>query len=301
MNKPAYIKLFESGELYKRINYLSSKLISCNLCPRNCFVNREKGELGYCGAGLNLQVASAFPHFGEEQPLVCHYGSGTIFLSHCNLKCNFCQNYNISFYGEGEEITANDLVNLMLGLQQNGCHNINFVTPTQFAPQIVAALPKAIEMGLKVPIVWNCGGYESLEVIQLLDGIVDIYMPDAKFSTHQHAKQYANAENYFSVLTEILSEMFRQVGILKIDKYGKAIRGLLIRHLVLPGGVAGSKKILNFIAKDLSTDNYVNIMRQYRPCYQAVGDPLIGRAITSSEYSNVIKLANVLGLGRGFG
>jgi len=259
-----------------------------------------KGELGYCGAGKGLKVASAFPHFGEEPPLVCNYGSGTIFLSYCNLRCNFCQNYDISHYGDGEEITANDLANLMLGLQKNACHNINFVTPTHYTPQIITALPKAIEMGLSVPIVWNCGGYESIDVIKQLDGIVDIYMPDTKFSNHQRAKQYADAGNYFSILQEVLTEMFRQVGVLKIKQNGAAFSGLLIRHLVMPEDVAGSEQVLRFIAEELSTDNYVNIMQQYRPCYQAVGDRLIGRLVTSTEYSEVIKIAKVLGLGRGF-
>ncbi|MBC8185980.1 radical SAM protein [candidate division KSB1 bacterium] len=299
-NKPAYIKLFKSGELYERIKHLSGKLQSCNLCPRNCFVNRLKGELGYCGAGKNLKVASAFQHFGEEPPLVGSHGSGTIFLSFCNLKCNFCQNYDISHYGDGEEITSNELATLMIDLQNKGCHNINFVTPTHFAPQIIAALPKAIEMGLSVSIVWNCGGYESLEIVRLLDGIVDIYMPDAKFSNSNHAKQFADAGNYFTILKEILKEMFRQVGTLKIDKNGAAFRGLLIRHLVLPKNAAGSKHILKFIAEALSTDNYVNIMSQYRPCYQAISDPQIGRAITNTEFGEAIRLAWKLGLSRGF-
>ena len=295
MNKSAYIKLFISGELQNRINSLYDKLQSCNLCPRNCLVNRLDGEPGYCGAGKNLKVASAFSHFGEEPPLVGSFGSGTIFLSFCNLRCNFCQNYDISHYGEGTEVTTSDLAEMMLGLQQKGCHNINFVTPTHYTPQIIAALPKAIELGLTIPIVWNCGGYESLEVIQLLDGIVDIYMPDAKFSNAQHAKRYADAENYFSILKETLKEMYQQVGSLKLKENGTALRGLLIRHLVMPGDVAGSKQVLKFIAEALSTNNYVNIMNQYRPCYQAIGDPLIGRVITNAEYIEVIRQARELG------
>jgi len=299
-SKPRYIKLKESGGLYERINLLYSKLQSCSLCPRNCFVNRLKGELGYCGAGRDLKVASVFPHFGEEPPLVGSHGSGTIFLSHCNLKCDFCQNYDISHHGDGEEITTRELSDLMLDFQNKGCHNINFVTPTQFTPQIIAALPKAIEMGLSLPIVWNCGGYESLEVIKLLDGIIDIYMPDAKFSDSDLAKQFTDAGNYFVILKEILKEMFRQVSDLKIDSNGVAFRGLLIRHLVMPGNVGGTQQVLEFIAKELSPENYVNIMNQYRPCYKANSNKLIARPITNAEFGEAIRQAWQIGLSRGF-
>lgn len=299
MHQPSYLALYESGELEDRVVQLTKKLEACTLCPRGCKVNRLKGELGFCKAGWNPVVSSFFPHFGEERPLVGRYGSGTIFLTHCNLKCNFCQNYDISHLGSGENLSIQKVAQMMIYLQMQGCHNINLVTPTHYAPQIVAALPYAIRMGLELPIVYNCGGYESLEVIELLDGIVDIYMPDAKFSNVEHAKHFANAPDYYNVLKSVLKEMHRQVGVLKI-KDGIAYQGLLIRHLVMPNGVAGSEEILKFIAEELSTDSYVNIMNQYHPCFEAIDEPLIDRRITSAEYHWAIELAKKFGLHRGF-
>lgn len=300
MQKPSYLKLYESGELEHRISRLTKILEACTLCPRECNVNRLRGESGYCEAGAELKVSSYFPHFGEERPLVGKYGSGTIFLTHCNLKCNFCQNYDISHLGAGESVSTQKFAGMMLSLQRQGCHNINFVTPTHFAPQIVAALPVAIKMGLELPIVYNCGGYESLEVIELLEEIVDIYMPDAKFSSNEHAVRYANAPDYFDVLKEALLEMQRQVGILKIDENSIAYQGLLIRHLVMPNGVAGSEEILKFIAEKLSPDSYVNIMNQYRPCFDALDEPLMNRRITAAEYHQAIEFAKRFRLYRGF-
>lgn len=298
--KPSYISLYQSGELLDRIKYLNDMLKSCELCQRKCHVDRIAGELGYCGAGFSVKISSAFAHFGEEAELVCEHGSGTIFLSHCNLLCSFCQNYDISHFGNGKELTAPELAKVMISLQQRGCLNINFVTPTHFAPQIIAALPIAIESGLRVPIVWNCSGYESLEVIRLLKGIIDIYMPDAKFSDEKYAKAYANAEDYYLILKVVLKEMQAQVGELIINEKGAAISGLLIRHLILPNNVASSMKILKFIANELSLDSYVNIMRQYRPCFKMGGDRLLGRAITDAEFWEVITFANQIGLKRGF-
>jgi len=244
-------------------------------------------------------VSSSFPHFGEERSLVGRSGSGTIFLTHCNLRCNFCQNYDISHSGAGEKTSTSKLAQIMLHLQLQDCHNINFVTPTHFAPQVISALPIAIEMGLELPIVYNCGGYESLDVIELLDGIIDIYMPDAKFSNSKYADIYANAPDYFDKLKPVIKEMHRQVGVLKSEN-GIAYRGVLIRHLVMPNDVAGSENILKFIAEELSTESYVNIMSQYHPCFKAGGDPLINRRITSKEYYQAIELAKKLGLHRGF-
>ena len=300
MKEPSYLRLYQTGELFDRIQLLKEKLRCCDLCPRQCQVNRLAGETGYCGAGALAKISSAFAHFGEEPPLVCQHGSGTIFLSHCNLLCCFCQNYEISHFEEGKEVSTTELAKLMIALQQQGCLNINFVTPTHFAPQIIAALPAAIDDGLRVPLVWNCGGYESIEIIGLLNGIVDIYMPDAKFSDVSYAKLYAKAENYFVNLKGVLKEMHAQVGVLKINEYGAASKGLLIRHLVLPNNVSGSEEILKFIAKELSLDSYVNIMDQYRPFYIAKDDQLIGRSITQSEYQAVIALAKKIGLKRGF-
>ncbi len=299
MQKPSYLALYESGELQDRITRLTSILETCTLCPRQCKVNRLQGESGYCKTRANLVVTSYFPHFGEERPLIGRSGSGTIFLTHCNLKCNFCQNYDISHLGSGESVSITKLAQMMISLQMQGCHNINFVTPTHFAPQIVAALPNAIKMGLKLPIVYNCGGYESLEVIELLEGIIDIYMPDAKFSSAEHAQTYANAPDYFDVLKPVLKEMHRQVGVLKIEN-DIANRGVLIRHLVMPNDVAGSEEILKFIGEELSTESYVNIMSQYHPCFNAIDEPLINRRITSKEYYQAIEVAKKLRLQRGF-
>lgn len=245
-------------------------------------------------------MASAFPHFGEEDPLVGWGGSGTIFLSHCNLRCVFCQNYDISHGGAGQDVTASQMAQVMLRLQRLGCHNINFVTPTHYVPQIVEAIGEAVQLGLEVPIVYNCGGYESLEVVRLLDGIVDIYMPDIKFFDAELSKRYCKAPDYFEVASQVVKEMHRQVGDLRINSRGLAERGLLIRHLVMPGCVEDSKKILRFIAEEISRDAYVNIMAQYRPCYRAYQFPEIDRPISMAEYREVVRYARSLGLHRGF-
>ncbi|MBE9503951.1 MAG: radical SAM protein [Proteobacteria bacterium] len=297
---PSYLEVYRSGELEPRIAALEKLLDECTLCPRNCRVHRREGEEGVCKAGAGLKVSSAFPHFGEEPPLVGWGGSGTIFLTHCNLRCVFCQNFDISHEGKGEAVTAEEFADLMIRLQHMGCHNINFVTPTHYSAQIVSALPLAIESGLQLPIVWNCGGYESLEVIRLLDGIVDIYMPDIKYSEDLYSKKYSRAPGYFDVAKAALKEIYRQVGNLEVDARGIAKRGLLIRHLVMPGGVAGTEKVMKFIAEELSIECYVNIMDQYHPCYQAERFPEINRRITSEEYSEAITSAKSFGLHRGF-
>ncbi len=267
--KPAYIGTYESGELDEKIEILDSMLEECELCARRCGVNRKKGEKGYCRSGHELIVSSAHPHFGEEDVLVGIYGSGTIFLTNCNLRCCFCQNYDISHLGYGRKISEEELANMMLSLQSRGCHNINFVTPTHFTPQIVKGIKIAIERGLDVPIVYNCGGYESVDTLRVLEGIIDIYMPDMKYGDEEHAKKYSDAENYFEVCKKAVKEMHRQVGVLKTDERGIARRGLLIRHLVMPNGVAGSEHVLRFIAEEISKDSYVNIMAQYRPMLSA--------------------------------
>jgi len=297
---PSYIKLYNSGELHERIKILNAILEDCRLCPRDCRKNRLKGEIGVCKAGAELMVSSVFPHFGEEPPLVGYFGSGTIFLTHCNLRCIFCQNYDISHSGEGKEVTTNEFADYMIYLQRLGCHNINFVTPTHFASQIISTLPKAIEMGLELPLVWNCGGYESVEVIKLLDGIVDIYMPDFKYSSSPSAKKYSKAPDYPDIVKEVLREMHRQVGVLKMDSRGIAYKGLLIRHLIMPDGIAGTRDAMEFISKELSPDSYVNIMDQYRPCYKAFDHPEIARRITTEEYEDAVRFAREAGLHRGF-
>jgi len=297
---PSYIALTQQGDLKKRVQALEDILKDCRLCPRECRTNRLKGEVGYCKADSGLIVSSAFPHFGEESPLVGHHGSGTIFLSHCNLRCIFCQNYDISHLGRGERITSSDMARMMIRLQELGCHNINFVTPTHYVPQIVASLPEAVEQGLCIPLVYNCSGYESLEVIQLLEGIVDIYMPDAKFMNEKYSEEYCNAPDYPGVLKKVLKEMHRQVGDLKMDSHGIAEKGLLIRHLVMPGGVASSEVALRFIAEEISVHTYVNIMDQYRPEYHACEHVPINRQITHKEYLEATQLATRFQLHRGF-
>lgn len=297
---PTYFELFLNGELESRINTLNDILKECTLCPHKCKVNRLEGESGKCRAGKELKVSSAFPHFGEERPLVGTNGSGTIFLSHCNLKCIFCQNDDISHGEIGEIIDSQKLANIMVFLQRRGCHNINFVTPTHFAPQLISALPIAIRMGFLLPIVYNCGGYESLEVIKLFDGIIDIYMPDVKFSERESAQKYCHAPDYYPNVKLVLKEMHRQVGDLKVDSGGIAYRGLLVRHLVMPNNQAGTNQIMTFIANEISPDTYVNIMEQYRPCYRASEFQEINRRITHDEYVAAIEEARRNGLSRGF-
>jgi putative pyruvate formate lyase activating enzyme len=297
--KPSYLKLFESGELDKRIDRLFKVLESCELCPRKCRVNRLEGEIGVCNSGKELAVSSYAPHYGEERPLVGVGGSGTIFLTHCNLLCIYCQNYDISHQGYGREITSSRVAGMMLDLQGMGCHNINFVSPTHFTPQLVKSVKLAIEKGLRLPIVWNCSGYENVEIIKLLDGIVDIYMPDVKYSQSEPAKKYSKAPDYFARCKEAVSEMHRQVGDLILDDSGIAFRGLLIRHLVLPNNLAGSEEVLKFIA-ELSVDSYVNIMSQYRPQGEAYKYRELNRRPTMEEFNKVIDIARRLGLTRGF-
>ena len=297
---PSYVRLFEKGELQQRIGVLEEILNECRLCPRKCGVDRLNGEVGVCQAGLEPMVSSAFPHFGEEPPLVGYHGSGTIFLTHCNLRCVFCQNYDISHLGKGEPMTPSDMARVMVRLQEMGCHNINFVTPTHYAPQILASLPEAIERGLRLPIVYNCSGYESIEVIRLLEGVVDIYMPDAKYMDGRHSEKFSNAPDYPEVIKEVLKEMHRQVGDLTANPEGIAERGLLIRHLVMPHGVASSEAVLRFIAEEISVHSYVNIMDQYRPEYGAHEFPEINRRITQKEYLEAVQWARRYQLYRGF-
>ena len=298
--RPAYLHLYEKGELKHRIAALEAMLTACTLCPRRCQINRLDGEKGYCQAGRDLSVSSVFPHHGEEPPLVGRHGSGTIFFAHCNLRCVFCQNYEISHLGAGERVTTDQMAGYMVRLQEIGCHNINFVTPTHFAPQIMAALPAAIEAGLRVPLVYNCGGYESMEVIRLLDGMVDIYMPDVKFFSPDVTERLCNAPDYPQVIRSVLKEMHRQVGDLVMDSRGIAERGLLIRHLVMPRRLAGTEEVMRFIAEELSPQSYVNIMAQYRPVYRAGEFPDVNRRITPSEFHEAVEIARRQGIHRGF-
>jgi putative pyruvate formate lyase activating enzyme len=243
-------------------------------------------------------VSSYGPHFGEEEPLVGKHGSGTIFFTNCNLNCVFCQNYSISQLGEGEEVSKEELASMMLSLQARGCHNINLVSPTHVVPQILEALEIAVEGGLFVPLVYNSGGYDSVETLQLLDGIVDIYMPDMKYDDEQIARELSGVPNYPEVNRAAVKEMHRQVGDLQINKEGVAIRGLLVRHLVLPHGLAGTKGIMSFLSREISPDTYVNVMAQYHPCYKAFQIPKLERPISVIEYSEALSLAREAGLRR---
>lgn len=295
---PSYIKLHKSGELSERIKTLKSIYESCHLCPRDCRVDRTKGQLGRCQASDRVKVSSAHPHFGEESPLVGKYGSGTIFFSNCGLRCVYCQNYTISIEGEGVEIADRRLADSMISLQKMGCHNINLVTPTHYVPNIVSALEKAIQRGLEIPLVYNTGGYEKTEVLQLLDGIVDIYMPDCKYMDPKHAAMYSDgAFNYPYYVKIALKEMFRQVGDLVVEK-GIARRGLIIRHLVLPNRIAGTEEFLKFVAENLSKTTYLNIMRQYRPEHRANEYPELARQLKRKEYTEALQWAKKYGLFR---
>ncbi len=294
---PTYNRL-STSELWEKVKTAEAILKKCTLCPRNCEVDRTAGEKGVCKTGDRPFVASWGPHFGEERPLVGRFGSGTIFFSFCNLKCIFCQNWTISHLGEGDEVSFERLAEIMLEIQGMGCHNINLVTPTHQMPMILHSLAIAAEKGLKIPIVYNCGGYESLEAIRILDGVIDIYMPDFKYSDPNMAMKYSKAKDYPLVAKAVIKEMHRQVGDLIIDDRGIALRGLLVRHLVLPGGIAGTEEIVRFIAEEISKDTYINIMDQYYPCYKAFEHPPLDRKITTKEYAEAIDMAFKAGLRR---
>jgi putative pyruvate formate lyase activating enzyme len=294
---PSYLQL-PPGILSDKVRAAEKILRECTLCPRNCNVDRTSGEKGFCKTGDKPYISSHGAHFGEEKPLVGRFGSGAIFMGHCNLGCIFCQNYSISHLGEGVEISFEKLADIMLSLQKEGCHNINLVTPTHQMPMILKSLLIASEKGLKLPIVYNCGGYESLHALEILDGVVDIYMPDFKYMDPAMALKYSKAEGYPEAAKVALKEMHRQVGDLLIDKRGIALRGLLIRHLVLPGGIAGTSEAVKFIAAEISRNTYINIMDQYHPCYMAFDNPPLDRRITTQEYSEAIELAEEAGLTR---
>lgn len=296
--EPAYLKTHRAGLLKPKFDAASKIMQSCEICPHQCRVDRRHGELGVCRTGDSPIVASFGPHFGEENLLVGEHGSGTIFFSHCNLFCVFCQNWEISHGGEGEEIEVADLAAMMLRLQAQGCHNINFVTPSHQVPMILAALPQAIDGGLRVPLVYNTGGYDSLGTLRLLDGIVDIYMPDFKFWDKKVATALCNAPDYPEVARQACREMHRQVGDLVLDEYGVAQRGLLVRHLVLPDSLAGTKEIMQFLAREISPRTYVNVMGQYRPCGQAGQHPSLARFLSGQEHLAAQQLALDAGLTR---
>ena len=294
---PAYLELHRSGELARRAAKLWAMMESCNLCPRRCGVNRLAGEQGYCRApGSTLVIASVQPHFGEERPLVGRGGSGTIFFSHCNLRCVFCQNYQLSILGRGNRVSIEQLATSMLHLQTNGSININVVTPTHFTPHIVAAIDIAAERGLRLPIVWNTSGWECVEVLRLLDGIVDIYLPDIKFASEVESGRFTGAASYPRETKEAVLEMHRQVGVARVNEEGIIKRGLMIRHLVMPDSASGSTAVLDWIAANLPLDTYVNIMAQYSPHHKAYNYPRIARRTTPAEYQAVVDHADRIGL-----
>jgi putative pyruvate formate lyase activating enzyme len=298
MMGPAYLKTFQEGELATRILEALKRMEACDLCPRNCGVNRLRGETGFCETGRRAKVASYTAHFGEEAPLVGQNGSGTIFISSCNLLCGFCQNYEISHQKEGREVEPEQMAEMMIHLAERGCHNINFVTPSHVVPQILEALSCAVEMGLRIPLVYNTGGYDKPETLKLLDGIFDIYMPDFKFWEAKWADRYCGAPDYRKVVITAVKEMHRQVGDLVMDEQGVAVRGLLVRHLVMPNDVSGTGRVMDFLAREISANTYVNVMDQYRPCGQAHRDAFVNRRLRSEEFRRAMDAAIGAGLKR---
>jgi putative pyruvate formate lyase activating enzyme len=296
---PGYLNLAQQGLLSGRLEKLSAFYEDCHLCPRNCRVNRSAGETGVCQAGARAKISSAFAHFGEEGPLVGRGGSGTVFFSHCGLRCVFCQNSTISIEGEGVEIPDDRLAETMLRMQQFGCHNINLVTPTHFVPSIVKTLPRAIELGLRIPLVYNTSGYETPEVLGLLEGIIDIYLPDLKYMRAGAAAKYSSgAYNYPHYAKLAIKEMHRQVGELETDGRGVAVKGVILRHLIMPNRIAGTEEFIKFVAREVSPRTYVNLMAQYRPEYKAKDYPEISRRLTRKEYAEAREWAKKHGLSR---
>ncbi|WP_408956186.1 radical SAM protein [Natroniella sp. ANB-PHB2] len=297
MVQPSYLELYRSGKLANRAKKAYQILKNCKLCPHHCQVDRTQDELGYCKTGKEIKVASFGPHFGEEPPLVGQRGSGTIFFSSCNLRCIYCQNYDTSHQQQGELINTRELAEIMISLQRQGCHNINFVTPSHMIHTLLAATLEACKLGLEIPLVYNSGGYDNLTGLNLLDGVIDIYMPDIKYADEEIGLKYSEVPKYLSVVKKAVKEMYRQVGELKTE-LDIAYQGLLIRHLVLPDNLAGSQEIMEFISYELSPDTYINIMEQYYPAYQAGEDKHLNRRITEREYQQTLHLAKKAGLQR---
>ncbi|MFP4445510.1 MAG: radical SAM protein [Desulfosudaceae bacterium] len=295
---PRYLAALEDGRLDTALAAARKGLCQCRLCPRACGVDRTAGETGVCRTGRSARVAGCHAHFGEEAPLVGRNGSGTIFFSHCSLLCCFCQNYEISHHGEGQTVSESELAEMMLALQQQGCHNINLVTPSHVVPQFLGAVKKAAEKGLTLPLVYNSSGYDSVETLRLLEGIVDIYMPDFKFLDETMADQACAAPDYGAVAAKAIIEMHRQVGDLVVDAAGIARSGLLVRHLVLPDNLAGTEAIMRFLAEEVSTQTYVNVMSQYRPCGDISAVPGLNRPVTAAEYHRALNQARAAGIRR---
>lgn len=297
--EPSYISLYNNKELKKRAESLYNSLIKCEICPRKCRVNRFK-EVGFCRSGINIKVSEINPHFGEEPVITGKKGSGTIFFSNCTMSCVYCQNFQISQEGLGKEISIEELAEGMIRLQRLGCHNINLVTPTHFIPQILMSLVIACEKGLNIPIVYNTNGYDLIDTLKVLDGIVDIYLPDIKYSDNEKAILYSKAKDYVEISRKAIKEMYRQVGNLLINNEGIAERGLIVRHLVLPEDIAGTSSSLKFLAEEISPKVAISMMSQYTPLYKAYKIPPLNRYITEKEYENATKFLEVFGLQNGW-
>lgn len=296
--KPRYLNLLDSGDLELRTKQAYNHLSICDVCALKCPVDRLSGKYGACRTGELAKVSSYGPHLGEEDPLRGWRGSGTIFFTRCNLRCQYCQNHDISQSDYGNEVKPKELAVIMLELQSYGCHNINFVSPSHVVPQILAALLIAAQAGLKIPLVYNTGGYDSLEMLKLLDGVIDIYMPDMKYGDKRLAHKYSKIPNYPAINRQAVKEMHRQVGDLIINERGIAQRGLLVRHLILPNNIAGTESILRFLAEEISKNTYLNLMDQYRPSFKAHQYPELNRRITHDEYNNAVQIAESFGLTR---
>ena len=296
---PRYLNIKED-EFDRRIEKAYKLLSSCKVCPRKCGVNRLEGEKGFCRSSEEVMISSYNAHFGEEPPLVGNFGSGTIFFTNCNLKCVYCQNYPISQLGNGNKVTLQELAKITLALQKRKCHNINLVTPTHFVPQILKSFKLAIKMGLCIPIAYNTSGYDSVNTLKLLDSVVDIYLPDARYADNEKAIKYSSASDYFEIMKKALKEMYRQVGDLAVDKTGVARSGLIVRHLVLPGGLSGTRKIMRFIAREISPHTYISLMAQYFPAYQADQFPPLSRRIDKEEYREALQAFKEEGLENGW-
>lgn len=305
--EPVYLQALRAGDLERIAGIAWSRLSSCMLCPRRCGVDRVSGETGACHTGTHPRVSAHGPHFGEEAPLTGKRGSGTIFFSYCNLRCAYCQNYPISHEGRGDIITCSDLAGVMLGLQERGCHNINLVSPSHVVPQVITAVFEAASAGLRIPIVFNTGGYDDPETLRLLERVVDIYMPDFKYWDEQTGRDLSGIPGYPVVARTAIREMHRQVGDLVL-RDGIAVRGLLVRHLVLPGDLSGTADVLHFLAREISRETWVNVMDQYHPVQSPGLTSVIGkdpaysalaRRITDEEYRDAIRLARKYGLHRG--
>ncbi|OGT99636.1 MAG: radical SAM protein [Geobacteraceae bacterium GWB2_52_12] len=284
-----YVDLYQSGELLRRVRQAYRRIAVCDLCPHNCRINRIKGERGICGAGLQPKIASSNVHNGEEPPISGTQGSGTIFLAGCSLTCRFCQNFPISQFGNGEEISTAAMAARMMKLQRQGVHNVNFVTPTHFLPQILAALWLAVPQGFRLPIVWNSSGYELVDTLELLDGVVSIYLPDMKYANDAVATHLSGAPGYSAVNRSAVVEMLRQVGHLQVDEKGIARNGLIIRHLVLPERLSGTRETLQWISINLGKETHVSLMSQYFPAHAALNEPDIKRRISGEEYEEAVE------------